>query len=467
MDTTDLSGVHSIIVVADPDDLVEETNETNNVLSLNINITTPELILDQILNDVAPLGTMIDGTGLNWGQKSRLHANLDGALSAAEKSVWFYNRGKTPNGVHFSNLAMDRILFFLETLEMQREKGWLDWDDYDNLVKGGGSVSKLIAELSSAMINTPVAENLMLAEQTMLDIKVLGYLNEPGNDWWDMLDARLTQILFCYQEAAYKLSTGADCTPLLDSAETLTTGLKDDVEEYASLDRIAPSFAEEVIILLGGNRALFPPDLGLHDGDFSVTGDLIKGHPQTLSLDIQNTGMVSARNIPVQIEIWAQERGETTREVLSKPPTTMIGTILSDISREGEDTVELEWTPANSGTYMIRATIDPLDQFPDADRDDNILVTGVYVIGGTEFWNGGRIIDEPLWRNDTEIWVDGGDVVITGTGSLILDNTTLVVKLKNEGPDIPGSVFVNGTLELNNGSTLTADTRAHGVGVDV
>ncbi|MDG6220183.1 MAG: NosD domain-containing protein, partial [Candidatus Thermoplasmatota archaeon] len=454
LDTSALEGLHSAIVVVDPDDLVNETDETNNMLSTGFVVLTVEYLSGVSGETIAMLRDIVDSTGLHHSRKRVLNNHLDNVERALERSENFYGRGMDANAVIQANQAVHHLFLFMDNVNDYYNGGEIDGVVYETLIQTAVNLARHILEVPHAILGSEESGVVLLSENNMLDALCLGYLEQPDSTEWKGVADELVDALECYQKAMEKLAKNQDYNGLLDEADLLLEDASAMLEDYMEDGLLDPLFVEPVLAILWGTRLVFPPNLGV--SYTHSTGVHYANKPITLEFDIANTGATTARN--TLVHVYAEQVGkyDATRDILAREEKNLIAAYtLDDMGRNSEIRLVLEWTPPVAGTYYLIINIDPKGVLPEEDRTTNTELHGVHILGGTIQWDPGHTIPAGVTETyyDSDIDVLFGDVVVYG--KLVLVNTNLSLMSELDDPPLRVVVEEGGVLELREDSLVT------------
>ncbi len=418
--TTGFEGEYMIFAVVDPDETFYEADETNNIAHSEIVVVTVPFMIESVKEQVINLRDLVDekvGEPHSRGINSLLDV-IERKLNLADN---FYDNGKTAQAVNTLNHAVDSAFLVVDKISLLEKQGTINEADADMLILEVWSMINNLIETTDVMVDNPMSEDIANAEKSIAEIRVTGTIQLGRDNWWGIIDNKFSLALNKYQTAMKNLAEDKDIQAFLEAGEELLLETKDEIGDYVIKGRLPEIFGTWAIVKIDETRLIFPPDLTAIPQYIEIEGDLIKGEPSWIKIPVSNAGIVSAKD--VQVDIYDElENGDKT---------LLSSSTISKIESGSEDFVTFEWTPETRGPHYLNIHIDPENKIGEANEGDNVIREGVWVIGGTIWWNSTHYVDTEERYNNVEIRLQdryglGGDLIINSTGRLIFeDNVTL------------------------------------------
>lgn len=418
--TDGIVGQHVIYVVVDPDNLIDESNETNNELSKKIYVLTVEYLIDKCENKIDNLKNEIESL-LTKTDANKINNHLDKTVDWLDDALEEYNENETEDAVKELYHAIDELWKATEETNKLWEKNKLTETDAGDIIYEIEDIIKLVVEISYVTVHNDLAKDVTNVETIIIDTRV-GLLFEKLGDCCNVIDNDLANAFHHYWKALEELTEGEfDEQEFYENVEKGYEKLlkaKDEIDKYVDKGKITEEFGDLLVNKINNAILVFPPDLSITVYDIVTDGLLINGETTSLKVTVRNTGMVYAENVKINV----YQMSETT---------LLASTTITRIDAGSEVTKTFDITPVGEEFHRFEVIINPESNVIEADKVDNTVSRTMYIVplgAKVRTIDGDWIVNNTPPANESEIIELRGNLIITPTGHLIFKkNVTLMM----------------------------------------
>ena len=395
--TPESPGTFNLTVTADPENVIDEFDETNNVMEKTVTIPQPDLI-----------PASLQPTTLHLDQSNTLTATIrnDGGENASAFNVSL-KLGEALIGtktVDALNIGEEKSVDFTWTPESAGAFNLTVTADPENVIDEFDETNNAIMVM-------------VTVERASTPFLVSGMVNYDNGDAASNLFMTVTNQ-GTSEEFTVKTAPGSNCYCALTDSRRMSVG---DTIRITTTDGTNSNETSHSVTANDMNSGGFGEDLILATTpDLTITKILLKtpgyaNEENVLGVGVKNVGRADAGSSTVSLSVDGTPMGDQTVSSLA------VG-----------ETAELEyiWTPAGTGEYIMSATADVNSEVEESDETNNDLARTSVIIKPTD-WpqfhydivhtgfspSGAPDTNETLWISD-DISAIGGTSTVVAEGKV-------------------------------------------------
>jgi parallel beta-helix repeat protein len=450
LDTTGLKGDHYIIAVVDNADAYVEKDENNNLYFCKISIRTVSGDIDAVGGTVKEFWTALNDTGsLSRSEKMAINAWLSLIQRNMIDVKGYVARGETRQAINKINHCIDTSFLVVNKLSLVANQRKITPEDFQELVLKLRDVINALLDTANGIVVNPLSNDVAAAEKVLVDIRITGTLQLGRNPAWLALDNKLAVVLTHFQNAMAVLTVRTNAGTEFHCAFVKLSECKAFINQKMAAGVIPEVYGVWALDKI--NQIMMPisPDVFADLSRVTISGTVHVGTPCTITIPIGNDGVTSASNVAINVY---DELPDGSVSLISATTKTLAAS-------GGASTVIVNWVPTVKGEHRLKVALDPAGKLTEADTSDNVASAGIWVVGGTIFWDTTHYVNAEERYNNVEIVLRnlGSDLVINPGGKLIFEGNVDLVIERRDSTDPVQNIIVNpgGAFDIGKGSTIT------------